>query len=350
MNGRQRVFAAARGLETDCCPVTPYDGNFCIAQSGFEISSCYTNGKRLAEAQIIGRDKTGQDVVNAQSEQYYICEALGVKTDFSENMLPKVLDVPVKELADVEKLRVSDPYHDGRMYVYIEAVGHLAEHYKKEVAIRAPGTGPFALAGHMMGVNNFIMSIAEAEADEDLESQQRLLQMIQICCDSLIAYAKACVLAGADIVQNADSLASLNMVSPRIYEKYCFPFEKQFFDALRPMQKEHDFLMLLHICGDNSKIAERLADTGCDLLEVDSAVDLRDYKRRIGERVCIMGNMSPTGVIFRGTPEEVHAEATVAMDRAYHNGRFCLGSGCEVAVHAPLENVIAMVQAGHNRR
>ena len=91
-------------------------------------------------------------------------------------------------------------------------------------------------------------------------------------------------------------------------------------------------------------------DTGCDILEVDYQVDLAHYKKLAADKVCLMGNLNPAGVLFRGTPAEVEAEAVEAMTKAGRGGHFLLGSGCEVAVHAPLENILAMVRAGHSRR
>jgi len=348
MNSRERVFASARGQETDCFAVTPYNGNFSINVSGYELSECYTDGKKLAEAQIRAWELTGQDVVNAQSDQYYMSEGMGVKTLYRTGALPAVLDVPVKSLEDVKLIRPIDPYRDGRSYVYIEAIGLLSEHFKGEVAIRAPGAGPFPLCAHLMGVSEFITLLALTEAEEDTDSEKRIMDLLETVTESLCRFSEACLDAGADIVQCADSLASLNIISPAIYRKYAFPFEKKYFDRISARKKDRDFLTLLHICGNNSAVAEDLADTGCDILEVDYQVDLRDYKQRIGDRVCLMGNLNPAGAIFKGTPEFVEKEAREAIEAAGRGGRFCLGSGCEVAIHAPLENVRAMVRTGHS--
>lgn len=347
MTGRERVFAAVRGGKPDCCPVTPYDGNFCLRHSGYAIGDCYTDAATMAKGQQIGRDKTGQDTVNVQSEQYYICEALGVKTQLHKEALPSVLDVPVKELSDVEKLRVPD-VDEGRMPVYIDAVRLLHEHYQGEVAIRACGTGPFTIAGHLMGLENFLTAIMAAEVEEDEESQQYLLHMIDICTDTLIRFATACVQSGADIIQNADSLASMNMISPTIYKKYAWPFERKFFAAMDKLKPEHDFLKLLHICGNNSLVSPLMADTGCDIMIVDSKMDFDWLCKTVNNKVCLMGNLNPAATIYLGTPEQVQAEARATMEIAARNhARFCLGSGCEVAVDAPVENVRAMVEAGH---
>jgi uroporphyrinogen decarboxylase len=234
--------------------------------------------------------------------------------------------------------------------VYIEAVWHLAEYFGKEVPVRAPGAGPFPLAGHLMGISEFVTQLAMLEAEESPEDEQRIRKLLEIVTESLCRFSEACVKAGAGIVQCADSLASLNMISPPIYRKYAFPYEKMYFDRINRLKEEYDFLTLLHICGKNTPVAAQLADTGCDILEVDYQVDLAQYKELVGDRVCLMGNLNPAGSLFRGTPEDVARESREAIGKAGKGGRFCLGSGCEVAVKAPEENIRAMVETGHLMR
>ena len=155
MNSKQRVFAAIEGKPTDCVPVTPYNGNFCIEKAGYEVSECYTNGKTLAEAMIKAQEITGQDVVISQSDQYYITEALGVETVYHKGALPDVVSRPVQSIGDIAKLKPVGPEDGGRMDVYIDAVRRMSEHYKGEVAVRASGAGCFPLASHVMGMDDF---------------------------------------------------------------------------------------------------------------------------------------------------------------------------------------------------
>lgn len=347
MNSMERIFGAIRGEQTDCLPVAPYNGNFSIHTSGYTLDECYLDGKKLAEAQYRAWELVGQDVVVAQSDQYYMVEGMGVKTEYYHDRLPGVREVPVKELKDVGKLRPIDPYRDGRAYVYIEAVGHLAEKLKGEVPVRAPGCGSLAMAAHLMGINEFVMELAVTEAEEDTEKEKYIMEMMEVCTETLCRFAEACVKAGASIVQDADSLASLDMISPAIYEKYALPFEKKFFRRLNLLKKDYSFATLLHICGNNSRVAEKLADTGCDILEVDYKVDLSYYKEKIGDRVCLLGNINPAGNVMSGTAEDVREEAMTAIQKAAAGSRFILGSGCEIAVDAPLENVQALVKLGH---
>lgn len=348
MNSKQRLFATAKGEKTDCYAVTPYNGNFAIRAAGFDMSECQRDAKKMTQAQIKAWEMIGQDVVVAQSDQYYISEGLGVKTQFQPNSLPSVIEIGLKDISDVNKLKITDPYKDGRMYVYIEAVGLLHQHFKDEVPIRAPGAGAFTLAGHVLGVDNFITELAIAELEEDLDKINNIFELIEIAYESHYKYVEACVKAGASIVQSADSLASLDIISPAIYEKYAFPYEKRFFERINKLKSEYDFLTLLHICGDNTSILHLLADTGCDILEVDYKVDMAYYKKKMGNSMCLMGNINPSGSILVGTEEEVVQEARKAIETAGINGRYYLGSGCEIAVNAPVENVKALVKFGHS--
>jgi uroporphyrinogen decarboxylase len=58
-----------------------------------------------------------------------------------------------------------------------------------------------------------------------------------------------------------------------------------------------------------------------------------------------MGNLDPVELLWRGTPEAVAREARQAIADAGTHGGFILGSGCEVPVAAPKENIQAMIQA-----
>jgi uroporphyrinogen decarboxylase len=203
-----------------------------------------------------------------------------------------------------------------------------------------------------MGIDAFITEIALAEADDDTDSTERLLALLEIAYESHYRYCEACVKAGASIVQSADSLASLDMISPHIYEKYAFPFEKRFFQRIDALKKDYPFHTLLHICGNNTRIAEKLMETGCDILEVDYKVDLGHYKKladNLARGICLMGNLNPAGALLRSSPAEVEKEAHEAMDKAGSGGRFFLGSGCEVAPASPEANLLALVRAGHSR-
>lgn len=347
MNSYERFMAAASLQQPDCVPVAPYMGNFGAALSGTPIGTYCRSGKVMADAQYQAWERLGQDAVVAQSDNYYIAEGFGLEVDYHDDGTPTVRRPLIQELRDIDGLTVPDPRSDGRMPVYLEAISRLAERLKRQVIIRAPGTGPFALAGHLLGTEELLMEIAMLQGSPDPEVESRLRRLLELTTEALIRFQKACIDAGADMVQAGDSSASLDLISPRIYEEWAFPYEKKFFDALNPYARQHSAVTLLHICGNMTKVLEREADTGAMLIELDSKVNLAEAKRRIGNRVCLIGNIEPSGVLLQGTPEVVRQACTNAIADAAEGGGFILGSGCEVPPFAPFENMATMVAAGH---
>lgn len=346
MNSRERVLTASKGKKPDRVPVMPYIGNYGAAVAGVPICQYNTNGKVMAEAQIRAWEVLKLDTVVAQSDNYYMAEGYGCQICQPENSTPYVTKHAIDRLEDIDKLQPLNPY-SGRMAVYLEAVSILKKEFGGEVAVRGCGTGPFSLAGHLLDMQTFLMEIACAEADEDVERQQLLLQLMEISSDGLIAFLNAIVEAGSDFAVCGDSAASLDLISPSIYEKYVFPFEQKVFKAITPTCEKYGAVKLLHICGDTSLILPKMAATGTDILEIDHKVKLEKARKLAGDHICLVGNLDPVSVLMQGTPEQVQAAARQAIEAAGQNGAYMLGSGCEVAIQTPVENILAMKEIGH---
>ena len=349
MTARERFLAAARREKPDRVPAAPYIGNFGAAFAGVPISVYNTDARAMAKAQIITHEALNQDVVVAQSDNYYIAEGFGCRINQPRDTTPNLIQPAVDSLDNIAALRVPDPYKDGRMPVYLDAVHQLRNHFGAEVAVRGPGTGPFSLASYLVGgTEYFLMEIAMTEMEEDKVKEQQLFEVMDLASDALIAFMKALLEAGSDTAQAGDSLASLSMISPAIYEKYVYPFERKVFETINPVAHAKNAVTILHICGDTLAILPLMAQTGADILEIDAKVDMAEARKLTGQRVSLMGNLEPTEVLYQGTPDRVQSEAEACMrscDAA--SGGFILGSGCEVVPGSPPENLKAMVDAAH---
>jgi uroporphyrinogen decarboxylase len=325
-------------------------GNYGARLAGVPLHTYCTSGKRMAEAQYRAWRMCGQDVLVAQSDNYYIAEGFGLQIDHHSDAIPTPRSPLIENLKDILSLRVPDPLADGRMPVYLEAIERLRAMTGSDVIVRAPGTGPFSLAGHLMGTQNFLtrLGLLEIEADED--TFEALTELLNLCTEGLIRFSRACLQAGAGIIQAGDSLASSDMISPAMYRAWAFPFERRFFATVNPWCGERGAYSLLHICGNNSGILRDMSDTGAMIVELDSKVDMGLAKRTIGSTVCLMGNLDPTTVLLQGTAATVEKAARDAIAAGASGGRFILGSGCEVAVDTPLDNIEAMIRTARTSR
>lgn len=349
MTSRERVFAASRRDPTDRLPVGLYMANHSTVAVGGRLDECCTNARALADAQLRAYEAYGQDVVIAQCDNYYMAEAFGCVAEFYADTPPELVRPAFRNVSDAASVKPVDPLSDGRMHVYLDAIRILSERLGEEAAIRGCGTGPFVLCGHLFGVENFIMQIADAFYG-DTECEERVNDLLEVGRETLRRFVALQLEAGASIVQCADSTASLDMISPEMYRRYVYPVERRFFTDIGPLCDRYRAAGLLHICGDTTEILPDMADTGAHILEIDHKLDLAHAKRAVGDRVCLLGNLNPAGELLHGDPEAVDRAVVTCIEDAGHGGGFILGSGCEVPINAPVENVKRAIETGKTTR
>ncbi len=345
MTSRVRFLTSAhRKGKTDRVPVAPYMGNHGARVGGATVDAYCQSGQIMANAQIRAWDTYHQDVVVAQSDNYYIAEGFGTRVTHHPDGTPTFAAPALEDLRAVDSLPRLNPETDGRMPVYLDAIRRLKQHFGNTVAIRAPGTGPFSLSSHLLGTEVFLITLAETETDPDGETAHCLHKLMETTTRALTDFSIACLEAGADLVQAGDSLASIDMISPKMYREWAWPYEKLFFDAINPVAHKHGAASLLHVCGNMTPVLEGMRDTGADIIELDHKVKLAEARSIVGDAVCLMGNLDPVGVLLQGTSESVAQAALQAIADAGPDN-FVLGSGCEVPVAAPVENLQAMIRA-----
>jgi uroporphyrinogen decarboxylase len=85
-------------------------------------------------------------------------------------------------------------------------------------------------------------------------------------------------------------------------------------------------------------------------------VNLAEAKEVAGHRVVLLGNVVPANLL-NNTPEQIDAEAKAICESMLDApAGFILGSGCEVPINTPPENLDALIMAarkygrydGHN--
>ncbi|MCU0875353.1 MAG: uroporphyrinogen decarboxylase family protein [Pirellulaceae bacterium] len=345
-NPRERVLRTIRGEPADCVPAAPFMYDLAAVAAGVPLREYYTRAEALVHAQLTLHELVGHDVISVGSDNYYIAEGFGCETTRSDDELPALEQPAVGQLADVFSLDVPDPHTQGRMPMMIQAIRDVRRAVGDSVAIRCPGTGPFALASYLIGTQNWLLEVGMVEAGMSDSQEAALHRGLELAAEALIRFGIACWEAGADIIQCGDSLASCNVISPRTYRRFAWPYQQKVFRAWRQRGIRAS---LLHICGDSSRVLDWYAETGADLIEIDNQVDLSCAAQRIGGRAKLVGNVHTVTELLEGSRETVRAAAERCLCAAA-GARFILGSGCLVPRRTPLDNVRELVQTAHRFR
>jgi uroporphyrinogen decarboxylase len=145
----------------------------------------------------------------------------------------------------------------------------------------------------------------------------------------------------------SDPTASGDLVSAEVYERLVLPRARALIGRIRASAK---VTVIYHICGNTTNRLGRMADTGTDIISVDSKVDLAAAKAAVGDRVCLMGNLDPVGLMLNGTPAAIRAEATRCLGLFDRSGGFVLSGGCALPAATLAENIRALVAAAREHR
>jgi len=165
-------------------------------------------------------------------------------------------------------------------------------------------------------------------------------EVFTLQAEAVIQRAEKLLRAGIDALYIGDPSASASLISPPHFERFCLPAYQRF---CRHFQ-DRDILIYLHLCGNSNPILEMMAETGAHVVEpLDplGGVSVADAKRRIGDRVALMGGVN-TLTLSTGSPEEVRAEAIQKCREGGPTG-YILAAGDMVPPETPLANLQAMV-------
>ena len=133
--------------------------------------------------------------------------------------------------------------------------------------------------------------------------------------------------------------------SPVFWTDYFGPQLKEMCDLIRAAGGTAN----LYDDGNCMKTIDIMADAGIDVLQTlppppVGDTDLAEVKRRIGDRVCLMGHVDLLYVIQRGTPELIDETVREVIETAGPTG-FILGTSDSIRDGTPLENVHAYFNA-----
>jgi uroporphyrinogen decarboxylase len=336
MTGLERCLTVMDGGIADSVPVIPQAFLFSARTAGYKIGQICGDAAKLAKSHIVCQDEYGYDGCTIDVDDATLAEACGAKCLFRDDdvVATDEHNPLLKDLKDIDQLKMPDPLKDGRLPVWLEITERLSKEIGDHVYIMGRADqGPFDLACLLRGTQNFMMDLIMGDPEE-------IRALLEWCKQAHILFAKAQIDAGAHITSMGDSYAGPNLVSPDIYKKYALQPEIDVVNAVHA----HGGKYSVHICGDTTKIIGDMAKTNADVIEVDWQVDMGEARRLFGEKTILMGNIDPSDPLVFGTPEAVDAKAKDIIEKTKGKGLF-LSSGCAMGANTKPENMKAMIEA-----
>ena len=241
-----------------------------------------TTPERAAEVTLQPVDILGVDAAIIFSDILVIPEAMGLPYEMIEKKGP-FFPATIQQESDMEKLKVADP--EEHLGYVLDAIKIVKKELDGSVPLIGFAGAPFTIFCYMVeGSGSKTFSKAKRMLYQAPELAHKLLQKIT---DSTIAYLKAQVNVGANLLQVFDSWAGI--LSPVHYETFAIPYLKQICDALKA---ETDVPVTLFAKG--AFFARKsLAALNCDTIGLDWTMDIAESRALIGADKTLQGNLDP---------------------------------------------------------
>lgn len=323
---------AARGEQTERPPVWLMRQAGRILPQYRAIRAKLSGFKELVETPSLACEVTIQPVdeldVDAAiifSDILVIPEAMGLTYEMIKGKGP-FFPSTIQTEADVKRMVTGENAASELQYVY-DAVSLT----KKELNGRVPLIGfsgaPWTIFSYMIEGSG---SKTFSKAKKMLYSNPTLShQLLQKITDATIAYLKAKVRAGADLIQIFDSWAGI--LTKEHFNEFALPYIAQICDALDDVPKTVFAKGAYFALGG-------IGQLDCNVVGMDWNMNIAKARMHVGNKV-LQGNLDPCQLY--GKPEEIQAR-TLRMIEEFGGKHICnLGHG--VYPDTPLDNVKVFV-------
>jgi hypothetical protein len=125
------------------------------------------------------------------------------------------------------------------------------------------------------------------------------------------------------------------VVHPRTFRRMITPYDKRIVDLIH----EHGGIVNYHTHGKLHDILEEIAEIGVDVMSpietgLRGDVTLTEVKARVGDRICLKGNLDDLAFLAQAGPEAVRAAAGACIAQAAAGGGYIL-SGTDAGIYSP---------------
>ena len=332
-NSLERVLCYLQGVNPQRVACFPLILNHAARVLGVPVGKYNRDGELMGRSHVAAFRRYGNDLITVFSTTSTLAEAMGQKMNFLDDDAPQLADPLIRELDDIKLARIPDFSRDGRLPVYLQATDIAVAEVGTEVVVSTILAGPFTTAAALRGADVFVKDL--------YKNKEWVHQLLELCCEAGIKFIDE-ILARKALPIIVEPIGSASLVSPRMFTEFVAPYLKRMSDHVHA--NGGGLPAVLHICGKTKPNWVAMREADFDIWSVD-AVDMGELKAAAGDRVALVGNVTPANLL-KNTPEEIDAEAKDVCAKGMGSPcGFILGSGCEVPINTPPENLDALINA-----
>jgi uroporphyrinogen decarboxylase len=257
---------------------------------------------------------------------------MGVDVELVENVGPVIAD-PVRTSDDVERLRVPDP--EEAVPFILEAVRLVRAELPAEKAVIGFAGGPFTVAGYLI----------EGKPTREFVQTKRCMYaqpevwhaLMDKLADTFVAYLRAKVTAGADVIQLFDSW--VGTLSAEDYDEFVAPYSARVLAAVE--------VPTIHFGTGTTHLLPAMREAGGDVIGLDWRMPIEVGWEIVGPDRGVQGNLDPA--LLLGPFERVATAANRILDAVAGRRGHIFNLGHGVLPETDPADLARMVELVHAR-
>lgn len=259
--------------------------------------------------------------------------ALGAKIKFWQNNTPSEYHT-LYHIEDIDNFPEYEVECDAFMAMTLHRIKMQKQRILEqgEILPMVTSRGPLCTAGFVRSTTEFMIDI--------VEKPEWAHKLIDRCTNLIIDWLKAQAKIMGDSVEGIFILDDIvGFINEEHYMEFAHPYLKRICDAF-----PKDWVKLYHNDAEIAACLDHLPDCGFNVLNWGKQTDIAEVKARVGDRMCLMGNVNPLEIGVRGTPAEVRVATLEVLEKSGGEG-IILSVGGGVSPGMPRANILAMQEA-----
>ena len=287
---------------------------------------------------IVGAvERYGYDWAVVFPDDYVEFEPLGLAMRDDEDHPTMPAEYPAMDRATLRGFRIPDADNEMRLPVHLEMIRRVREELGDTVCVVGRIAAPFSALGLIYGIDTLLINMLDAPG--------MVRDNLSFFIHHQIAFGKAQLEAGADVLWLGDCVADSKFLRPEHFREFAFDAAAEVAETLVGMGG----LVIYHTCETSVPHLKLQTQLPASAVNVGEGVELASVRRELGGKRRLMGNLDPM-LLRDGTPARV-AEATEKMIADnLPSGGYVFNTGEGVMRNSPEENVRAMMDTARSTR
>ena len=372
MTSKERMLKALEGGVPDVVPVAPYfwGAEYTWKVAGVEIWELLYGDRELS---FIANDRLQQrhpcdwmflqgygngwladKKVERKGDRVFITDADGTRYEFLKDghqlvradgqaeARPNtgIVDRDIKTKADIGRIwgGPRKPRKETKIEISKDdGQRRLIDKYGDEILMVGGGISPFVQACYTLGFETSLVMLKE-------NPEPFVYLMDRFYEDSLPGYERTAAY-GYDAVLIAESWASVDIISPRQYADFAFPYQKAAIDAAHA----NGLKAILYSTGYLLPILPKMRELGADAITLEEGrkgdpMDIGEVREIMGPNQCIFGNFDAENVLLHGNRADIERDVIRQIDSAGRDGAFIMGTGSPVCDDTDPEQLDSLIE------